>query len=73
MLSQLSKFIHGRRMKTFRWLLSKFRTTSSVNTSIASRFHTIVVAAFKLLASSKYKSFPGFLTAESIASIYVHK
>ena len=31
-LSQLSKFLHGRRKKK---LLSKFRTKSSVNTSIA--------------------------------------
>ena len=37
-------------------LLSKFRTKSSVNTSITSRFHPTVVAALKLRASSKEKS-----------------
>ena len=68
-LSQLSKFLHGRRRKK---LLSKFRTKSSVNTSIASRFHPTVVAALKSRAASKDKSSPGFLTAGSIASIYVH-
>ena len=68
-LSQLSKFLHGRRRKK---LLSKFRTKSSVNTSIASRFHPTVVAALKSRAASKDKSLPGFLTAGSIASIYVH-
>ena len=66
-LSQLSKFLHGRRRKK---LLSKFRTKSSVNTSTASRFHPTVVAALKSRADSK--SLPGFLTAGSIASIYVH-
>ena len=68
-LSQLSKFLHGRQRKK---LLSKFRTRSSVNTSIASRFHLTVVAALKSRAASKDKSFLGFLTAGSIASIYVH-
>ena len=68
-LSQLSKFLHGRRRKK---LLSKFRTKSSVNTSIASRFHPTVVAALKSWATSKDKSLPGFLIAGSIASIYVH-
>ena len=68
-LSQLSKFLHGRRRKK---LLSKLRTKSSVNTSIASRFHPTVVAALKSRAASKDKSFLGFLTAGSIASLYVH-
>ena len=68
-LSQLSKILHGRRRKK---LLSKFRTKSSVNTSTASRFHPTVVAALKSRAGSKDKSLPGFLTAGSIASIYVH-
>ena len=69
-LSQLSKFLHGRRMK--KKLLSKFRTKSSVNTSIANPFHPTVVVALKSRAASKDKSLPGFLTAGSIASIYVH-
>ena len=68
-LSQLSRFLHGRRKKK---LLSKFRTKSSVNTSIAIRFHLTVVAPLKSRAVSKDKSLPGFLTAGSIASIYVH-
>ena len=68
-LSQLSKFLHGRRRKK---LLSKLRTKISVNTSIASRFHPTVVAALKSRATSKDKSFLGFLTAGSIASLYVH-
>ena len=68
-LSQLSKFLHGRRRKE---LLSKFRTKGSVNTSIASRFHPTVVAALKSRAASKDKSFLSFLTAGSIASIYIH-
>ena len=68
-LSQLSRFLHGRRKKK---LLSKFPTKSSVNTSIASRFHPTLVAALKTRAVSKDKSLPGFHTAGSIASIYVH-
>ena len=64
-LSQLSKFLHRRRRKKS---LSKFRTKSSVNTSIASRFQPTVVAALKSQAASKDKSLPGFLTAGSIAS-----
>ena len=59
-LSQLSKFLQGGRRKKFRYLLSKFRTKSSVNTSIASRFQTIVVAAFKLRAASITKIFSRF-------------
>ena len=47
-LSQLSKFLHGRQKKK---LLSKFRTKSSVNTSIASQFHPTVVAALKSRAA----------------------
>ena len=56
-LSHLSKFLHGRRRKKIRYLLSKFRTKSGVNISIASLFQTAVDAAFKLRASSieKYK------------------
>ena len=61
-LPQLSKFLHDRRRKKSRYLLSKFRTKSSVNTSIASRFHPTVVAALKLRAASKDKALPGFLT-----------
>ena len=57
-LSQLSKFLHGRRRKK---LLSMFRTKSRVNTSIASRLHPTDVAALKLRAASKDKSLPGFL------------
>ena len=69
-LSQLSKFLHGRRRKK---LLSKFRTRSSVNTSpLRADFHPTVVAALMSRAASKDKSLPGFLTAGSIASIYVH-
>ena len=68
-LSQLSKFLPGRRKKK---LLSKSRTKSSVNTSIASRFHPTVVAALKSRAASKDKSFPGFLVARHVASIYVY-
>ena len=68
-LSQLSKFLHGRRRKK---LLSKFGTKSSVNISIASKFHPTVVAALKSRAASKDKSLPGFLAAGSMASIYVH-
>ena len=49
-LSQLSKFLHGRRRKK---LLSKFRTKSRVDTSIASRFHPTVVASLKSRAASK--------------------
>ena len=55
-LSQLSKLLHARQRKK---LLSKFRTKSSVNTFIASRSHPTVVAALKLRAASKDKSFPG--------------
>ena len=44
-LSQLSKFLHGRRRKK---LLSKFRTKSRVDTSIASRLYPTEVAALKL-------------------------
>ena len=44
MLSQRSKFFHGRRRKK---LLSKFPTKRSVNTSIGSRFHPTIVAALK--------------------------
>ena len=70
MLSQRSKFFHGRRRKK---LLSKLRTKRSVNTSIGSRFHPTVVAALKSgAAASKDKSLPGFFTAGSIASIYGH-
>ena len=72
-LSQLSKFLHGRQRKKFWYLLSKFQTKSRVNTSVASLFQTTVVTAFKLQGASEDKSFPGFLTAGSIASIYVHK
>ena len=54
-LSQRSKFFYGRRRKK---LLSKFRTKSSVNTSIGSRFHPTVVAALKSRAASKDKSLP---------------
>ena len=68
-LSQLSKLLHGRRRKK---LLSKFRTKSSINTSIASRFHPTVVTALKSRAASKDKSLPSFLTAGSVALIYVH-
>ena len=58
------KFLHGRRRKK---LLSKFRTKSSVNTSIASRFHPTGVTALKSRAASKHKSLPSFLTAGIIA------
>ena len=68
-LSQLSKFLHGRRRKK---LPPKLRTKTRVNTSIASRFHSTVVDALKSRAASKDKSLPGSLTAGSIASIYVH-
>ena len=67
-LSQRSKFFDGRRRKK---LLSKYRTKSSVNTSIGSRLHPTVVAALKSRAASKDKSLPGFFPARSIASIYV--
>ena len=50
-----------------------FRSSKRVNTSVASLFQTTVVTAFKLRGASEDKSFPGFLTAGSIASIYVHK
>ena len=69
----ISKFLRGRRREKSWHLLSKFRTKSSVNTSISSRFHPTVVSALKLWAASKEKSFQGFLTAGSIASLYVHK
>ena len=72
-LSHLSKFLHGRRRKKIRYLLSKFRTKSGVNTSIASLFQTAVDAVFKLRASSIEKYFLTFLAAGSIASMYVHK
>ena len=48
-------------------MLSKFRTKSSVNTSIASRFHPTGVTALKSRAASKDKSLPSFLTAGIIA------
>ena len=51
-LSHLSKFLRGTRRKRFRNMLSKFRSKSGVITSIASRFQTTVVAAFKLRAFS---------------------
>ena len=52
---------------------SRFRSSERKVTSIASRFQPAVVAALKLRATSKDKSLPGFLTAGSIASIYVHR
>ena len=72
-LSHLSKFLHGRRREKIRYLLSKFRTKSGVNISIASLFQTAVDAAFKLRASSIEKYFLAYLTAGSIASMYVNK
>ena len=72
-LSHLSKFLHGRRRKKIRYLLSKFLTKSGVNISIASLFQTAVDAALKLRASSIEEYFLAYLTARSIASMYVQK
>ena len=60
-LSQRSKFFHGRRRKK---LLSKFRTKSSVNTSIGSRFHPTVVAALKSRPLRKTNLCQAFLQQE---------
>ena len=40
-------------------MLSKFRTKSSVNTSIASRFHPTVVAALKVTGCFERQIFAG--------------